>query len=178
MMKIALTNLHQYNEGILNYVWLELPATDEEIEKAFDAIQVSHDDAEYFDNFGCPMEEYFITDYECDFYDVGEYESLETLNELAETLDDLSEDEAEVVEALMKEGYDLEEALEKKDDVIFYPDCYDMEDVAYRIVEESGMLDNIPECVSRYFDYETYARDLDIEGNFIRCGSGYLEVVG
>ena len=30
-MKIALTNLGKYNEGVLDYVWLTLPATEEEI---------------------------------------------------------------------------------------------------------------------------------------------------
>ena len=48
MMNIALTNLGQYNEGILNFTWLSLPATEEEIAEAFDKIQVSHDDKHYY----------------------------------------------------------------------------------------------------------------------------------
>ena len=42
-------------------------------------------------------------------------------------------------------------------------------DFAYYIVEETGLLDGKDEILSRYFDYEAYARDLFIDGySFIK----------
>ena len=40
-MRIALTNLGMYNEGTLNYIWLDLPATAEEIEAAKNEININ-----------------------------------------------------------------------------------------------------------------------------------------
>ena len=42
-----------------------------------------------------------------------------------------------------------------------------MTDIAHQIVEECRYLDNVPDNVAKYFDYEAYGRDLQIEGNFI-----------
>ena len=42
-----------------------------------------------------------------------------------------------------------------------------MTDVAYQVVEECGYLDNVPDDVARYFDYESFGRELEIEGNYI-----------
>ena len=158
-MKIALTNLGKYNQGVLDFVWLTLPATDKEIAAAFDKIEVSHDDTHYYSD-GCghiatndyygEYEEYFITDYECDFYNIGEYENLETLNEIAETIDGLTDDEAEIVKALMEDGEDLEEAINNIDRCILYSGCDSMLDVAYEIVDNCGMLDRMPEDLQSF----------------------------
>lgn len=176
-INIALTNLGQYNEGILNFTWLELPASDEEIAEAFDKIQVCHDDVEYYGPCGNPYEEYFITDYECDFLQIGEYENLEELNETAEALEDLMDYEAEIVKALMNDGYDLSEALDKKDDCYYYDNCDTMADVAERYAEETGLLDSIPESLRYYFDFEAYGREMEYEGHWIATDTGYIEVV-
>lgn len=185
-MSIALTNLGQYNEGILNFTWLELPATDEEITRAFDKISVSHDDTHYYsDGLGHvtsleksigEYEEWFITDYECAFYQIGEYESLEKLNEIAEKLDDMSDYEADIVRALLNEGYTLDEALDKKDDCIYWSDCNDMTDVAYQYVEECDLLHDVPDSLKNYFDYEAFGRDLSYSGHWIATDDGYIEV--
>ena len=50
------------------------------------------------------------------------------------------------------------------------------EDFAYYLVDESGLLRNIHDNVSRYFDYDAYARDLFLDGySFVRLnGQGYV----
>lgn len=159
MMNIYLTNLGKYNEGELIGEWVELPVSHEELRKVFERIGINEE-----------YEEYFITDYECDFYEVGEYESLDTLNEIAERIEELGEEESEVVKALMSElGYTLNEAIDKVNsgDYRIYSDCDDMADIAYQVVEECGYLNNVPDNVARYFDYESFGRDLDIEGTYI-----------
>lgn len=158
MMNIYLTNLGKYNEGELVGEWVQLPISNEELQKVFERIGINKE-----------YEEYFITDYECDFYEIGEYESISTLNEMAEKFDDLNEEQEQVVKVLMSEcGYDLDGAIEKAEsgDYRIYTDCNDMTDVAYAVVEECDYLRNVPETVARYFDYEAFGRDLGIEGSF------------
>lgn len=170
MLKIYLTNLGKYNEGELLGEWVELPVSQDELKEVFKRIGINEQ-----------YEEYFITDYECDFYEVGEYENLDTLNEIAEKLNELEEEESTVAKALMSEcGYTLDEAIEKVNngDYRIYSDCNDMTDVAYEVVEECGYLNNVPENVARYFDYEAFGRDLGIEGTFIFLDNGdCLEVI-
>lgn len=171
-ISIYLTNLGKYNEGELVGEWLELPATEEEIEACKKRIGISDEP----DENGNIYEEYFVTDYECEFYAVGEYESLDDLNELAETLDGMDDDEAEIVEALMDElGYDLEEAIDAALDCIRYEGCDDMGDVAYRLYED-GCLGDIPERLVSYIDWDAYGRDLSFEGTFVSYNGGYIEV--
>ena len=171
MMNIYLTNLGKYNEGELVGEWVKLPVSDEELQKVFKRIGINEE-----------YEEYFITDYECYFYEIGEYENIDTLNEIAEKIDNLDEEQEQVVKVLMSEcGYDLDGAIEKAEsgDYRFYTDCDDMTDIAYVVVEECGYLDNVPENVARYFDYEAYGRDLDIEGSFHFLDNGdCIEIIG
>ena len=148
MMNIYLTNLGKYNEGELVGEWVQLPISNEELQKVFERIGINEE-----------YEEYFITDYECDFYEIGEYENIDTLNEIAEKIDNLDEEQEQVVKVLMSEcGYDLDGAIEKAEsgDYRIYSDCDSMTDVAYAVVEEYGYLDNVPETVARYFDYEAF----------------------
>lgn len=163
MLNIFITNLGKYNEGELVGEWVKLPVSEEELESVFERIGINEE-----------YEEHFITDYETDItgLKVGEYDNIEDLNELAETLEDLDEYEREIVEAMISEGYDLEEALEKKDDCMVYHDCNDMTDVAEQYAEETGLLDNIPENLRYYFDFEAYGRDMGIEGTFVFTNNG------
>lgn len=159
MMNIYLTNLGKYNEGELIGEWVELPVSQEELQKVFERIGINEE-----------YEEYCIADYECDFYEVGEYESLDALNEMAERIEELDEEESEIVKVLMSElGYTLDEAIDKVNsgDYTIYSDCDDMTDIAYQVVEECGYLNNVPDNVARYFDYESFGRDLGIEGTYI-----------
>lgn len=138
---------------------MDLPIEKEDLQEAFKRIGID----------GKQYEEYFITDYECDFYKIGEYESITKLNEIAEKIDNLDEEQEQVVKVLMSEcGYDLDDAIEKAEsgDYRIYSNCDNMTDVAYIVVEECGYLDNAPEFLTRYFDYEAYGRDLGIEGSF------------
>lgn len=187
-INIALTNLGQYNEGILNFVWLSLPASDEEIAAAFDQIQVSHDGVHYYSDglghasteahkdFYGEYEEYFITDYECDFMEINEYSNLEVLNEIAEQIESLDEYEQEIVKALIDDGYTLEQALEEKDNCYVYSGCNSMAEVAEQYAEETGLLDSIPENLRYYFDFEAFGRDMSFEGHWIATNNGYIEV--
>lgn len=169
MLRIYLTNLGKYNEGMLVGEWVDLPVSEEELEKVFNRIGINDE-----------YEEYFITDYESDIdgLKVGEYENIDDLNELAEALEDLDSEEENVLSVMLEDGCTFEEALEKiKDrDYMVYYNCDSMEDVAYQVVKESGLLDGVPEKVARYFNYEAYGRDLEIEGTFYQINNAYIEI--
>lgn len=158
-MNIFITNLGKYNEGELIGEWATLPISEKELQGLFERIGINEE-----------YEEYFITDYECDFYEVGEYENIKTLNEIAEEMEKLSEEAQKVAKAIMNDlGYNLEEAtrIANNNDYRIYSDCDNMTDIAYQVVEECGYLNNVPDNVARYFDYESFGRDLGIEGTYI-----------
>ena len=79
-----------------------------------------------------------------------------------------------------EEPSNLVEAIEKVNsgDYRIYSDCDSMTDIAYQVVEECGYLNNVPDTVARYFDYEAFGRDSGIEGTFIFLDDGScLEVI-
>ncbi len=69
----------------------------------------------------------------------------------------------------------LEELLEHQDDIIYYPDCEDMEDVARYLIEETGVLGEVPANLQNYIDYKAFGRDLEIEGSFLVSSHGVFE---
>ena len=166
MIKIFLTNLGIYNEGSLVGEWLELPATQEEIDTCLNNIGIGEE-----------YEEYFITDFESDIdgLHIGEYESLEELNTITEALQDV---DTEIIEALLYHGYSLEDIESKVNDCIIYYDCNDMEDVAIEYIEECGLLNDVPEHLQSYFDYEAYGRDMDLEGRFYFANGNCIQILG
>lgn len=175
MLRIYLTNLGKYNEGELVGEWISLPISEEELEAVKERIGISDEP----DENGCYYEEWFITDYETDLdgVEVGEYDSIDELNELAETIEDLDEYEEKIVRALLSDGYELEEAIDKKDDCMMYYNCTDMEDVAREYAEETGLLNSIPENLQNYFDFEAFGRDMGYEGYFIFIGCDCIQVL-
>lgn len=69
----------------------------------------------------------------------------------------------------------LEDLCEHADDIIHYPDCDDMTDVAYYFIDECQSLGEIPDRIRSYIDYEAYGRDLDLEGRFVVTNHGVFE---
>ena len=163
MMKIYIKNLGKYNEGELLGEWVELPISTDEFNNVLERIGIND-----------KYKEYFISDYETDFdYEIGEYDSISELNDLAYQLEDI-EDGKEVIKAMLESGYDMEESIEKfkNNDFMIWYDCEHMYDVAYCYVEETGMLDNVPDGLAQYFDYELFGRDMYLEGDYIFTNNG------
>lgn len=165
--KIALTNLGKYNEGELVFTWLSVPFTSEELEEAFDKIEVASN-TEY--------EEYFISDYETDIegLKIHEYENLDELNDLLERIESLDSYEVEVLEAIIEaRGESLESALEtiEKSDYIYYSNIYSYEELAEQFVEE-GLFGEIPEHLASYIDYEKIGRDLKYD--YVKTSKGFI----
>ena len=88
----CITNLGKYNEGELIGEWVKFPASQKELAATLKRIGIGEKD-----EFVCPYEEWFITDYDCyipGLYKVaGEYESIDELNMLAKKLVEMPEDD-------------------------------------------------------------------------------------
>lgn len=168
VFNIYLTNLGKYNEGELVGKWVSLPTAN-----GFN---------EHLEEIGINeiYEEWFISDYETDIdgLEVGEYDNIEELDELAAELESLDDYDAKAFSAFIEYGYSFNEALENVQDGNYriYNDCQDMEDVAMVVVEEYGYLDQMPENLRFYFDYKAFGRDLGIEGTFIYIDGDYVEL--
>ena len=166
MLKIFISNLKEYNNGKIIGEWVSLPC--EDIKEVLDKISNNDND------------ELFISDYETDIngLKIGEYEDILQLNEIAEEIDNLSDDELLALQAYLEQYNDIEQALEEvhQGNYRIYYNCDNMEDVAYQVVNDCGLLDGVPEEVKIYFDYEAYGRDMDINRTFIQIDNSFVEL--
>lgn len=174
-LNVFITNLGAYAAGELRGEWLGLPAAEAERRKAWERI-------------GAP-EEVFFTDYEAEdvpgiAQNLGECESLEQLNNLAEALEDMDEAErltmAAVLETGMAWAHGAAELLDVCEDVqdgvyILIEGVSNEEDLGYYYAEETGVIDELPDWTRRYFDYEAYGRDIAIEACGEFCRAGWIE---
>lgn len=167
MLKIYVTNLRKYNNGKIIGEWVNLPC--EGLEEVLDKISNNGKD------------ELFISDYETDIsgLKVAEYKDILQLNEIAEEIDNFDDEEVIIFQAYLDQyANDIEQALEevRQGNYTIYENCDNMEDVAYQAVNESGLLDGVPEQVKMYFDYEAYGRDMDINRTFIQIDNSFVEL--
>ena len=162
--RVYIANLGKYNEGELVGAWFTLPIDEDEI-----AEKVGLNDI---------YEEYAIHDYEAPF-PVDEYTSVERLNEMYDMYEELSADFSdEAIETLLNEHFDsIDEFYENKDDIIFYSECNTMTDVAWEYIYQIGGIRQLsPETLMNYFDYESFGRDMEIEGTFLFTDNGAYQI--
>lgn len=154
MLKLYIANLGKYNEGELVGKWVNLPC--EELGQVLEEIEVIE---------GTAYEEYAIHDYESDIdgLEVGEYESIWELNDLAEQLESLDDTQLEHLKAYMEaQGTALAYALENFEDTNFYQGM-SLIDLAYELVDE-GCFGDVADGLKNYIDYEAIAKDLGYDG--------------
>ena len=170
-MKIFITNLGRYNEGYLVGKWVKLPVCEDVLDKVLKEIGID----EYY-------EEYFITDYENEIIGIGdvisEYSSVQALNELAQRLEDLSDDEADKLGAVLeyeacRSVSEVLELLDKLDEFDLLTDVTDDEELGYYYAEEYCSID-IPEHIQPYFDYEKFGRDVRLQSCCLYTSYGFL----
>jgi antirestriction protein len=187
-IKIYVANLGKYNDGELVGNWFTLPY---DIEEMMVEVGVAHydEDGEYVpyviekDEQGNEYwyEEVAIHDYEAPF-NIGEYDRISNLNEIAERLESLSSDDEEILEMLLETGeFSLDDGIDEVENgnYMIYHNCDDMSDVAYQWYEETGGLSEIEKVISAsYIDWERIGRDMEIEGSFYYVGnSTYIQLL-
>ena len=163
---IAIQNLTDYNNGITNFTWLELPASEEDIQKALEKINALED------------EDFFISDFETDLelpkseFDINTLMELEELSNTLEDFEALDEWEQEETAAILEfETMSLETAMDnqRQGRFIFYSGIENEYDLGEYYVTELGCWD-IPEHIRNYIDYKAYGEDISYDGMFTTYG--------
>ncbi|EAD5509217.1 antirestriction protein ArdA [Listeria monocytogenes] len=140
-------------------VWFILPTSEEDIRFVMD--------------FSEEQERILICDYNAPFV-INETDDIQKLNNIAMNYDMYSSHPAvDYLVDLVKDGCfsNIESAFEEIESIVVHYNCNSMIDIAYIFIEESGLLSDVPEDVERYFNYEAYASDLEIEGYFYFTGN-------
>lgn len=154
--RIFVTNLGKYNEGELIGEWLNLPATEEEIQQVMQKIGIN---GEY--------EEAFVTD--SDGFGpikVDENTPISKLNKIAEEIDGVDLD---ILGAIMNAGYTFEQALQLYADgdyTFIEADSggHGNKELALAYVEMIGGFSGLDtETKQNHFDYEQYGRDAKMD---------------
>ena len=171
-MKVYITDLEAYISGHLVGNWYILPMDSdllaESIENELQRGKEICEDSHFH-------EEYFITDCECDYMVIGEYDSLTKLNDIAEKMEALNDQDRTAVKLMLENGVvsDIDGAIEHLEDMICTGETK-MEDVAYSYIEDTGALQNMANNLQSYFDYEAFGRDMEIEGSYYEDNEGVL----
>ena len=176
IIKGYITNLGKYNEGVLSYKLISFPISDKELNEVLKEIGCMYIDEEG-EEHNINYEEYFFSNWECNipFY-FDEYVSINEVNEIAERVEALSDFEQEILKTILEEHTgNIENALSIVEcgDYNLWDSCYNMADVAVAMAEEYGYLNNIPEPLKYYIDYESWGRDIRANGTFLE-GENYI----
>ena len=164
---VFVENGMDYRNGGMTGAWFDLPMTEEELVEAFAKIGVKYSEDDCILN-----KDYVITDFENDVeYEVGDYEPIGLLNDLAERLQNV--DDLVWLTAYMDEtGESLDEAIEHYEDNSEFYVGMTLREVAEEFVDET---ENLSDFAKRYFDYDTFANDLRIDG-YVEYDGGVLYV--
>ena len=138
-MAVYIANLGKYNEGYLVGAWFTFPIDEEDVKEKIGLNE--------------QYEEYAIHDTDNFPIAIGEYVSIEELNEMYEMIEELPDYIVECLDEFISHYGTLEEVVEHKDDIYYYPDCETMTDVAYYYIDELQALGDIPPSLQNYIDY-------------------------
>lgn len=156
MIKIYVENLGKKNDGFANGSWFELPLS-------FRVIASKIGLNEHY-------EEYIITDYEAPF-PIGEFDSIDKLNNFAEAIEELPDYITSYTKELIEEYYgSFEELLNDWEEISYIEDVSN--DRLYgEYIIDTGYF-NVPDNLAFYIDYEALGRDWRINGNILYVDSG------
>ena len=146
--------LASYNNGILHGAWVDATLGIDHIQDALRIILKSSPIAE--------AEEWAVHDYEgFETLNICEYEGFESICEKADFIEKHGALGAALADYF---GGDLEEAKQALDEQ--YCGAYDnLTDYVREFYEECGMLNEVPEYLARYIDFEAIGRDMDLAGD-------------
>jgi len=183
MLKIYLTDLAAYNKGYLIGEWVTLPMDQEDIEVYITKVLKQGEalcfmQTQYYENH----EEHYISDYQWDdisVFSINEYDDIYKLNKNLKTLEEHGKDDLDAIRFLLNENLasNIDDALTKLDDVIVHYDST-MESIAQDLLKECYDLEIIPSIIANNIDYESIARDLELEGNYYKNNGVIYEYIG
>lgn len=172
MIRLYIANLGKYNKGELVGAWLTLPL-------AYDEDDFKQEFQEFLESqvgINEEYEEFAIHDYETDLeMEIGEYDNVAHLNELAAKIEDIREYDMNAFKALI-EAENIDTALEliESRDFTFYEDINTHEELGYYIVEEGLFGVEIPSALANYIDHEAIGRDWSMD--MTETSYGYIQI--
>lgn len=174
-ISLAITNLKDYNQGVLAFKWLDLPTTESEIDGIYNKISNDYED------------EVFVSDIDQVFEYIknsGEYMTYNDVIRLNDFLNDFDGD-SDMLKALIEyQGDDLLELIDNDyidfDDILFYPWITTNEEYAKFCLESYDIDIN---SIERYIDFEELgediARDLGYDDvDYYEFGKEYIDDIG
>lgn len=164
-MKIYAACLASYNNGILHGAWIDASSDADEMQEAVNAMLASSKIPD--------AEEFAIHDYDGLPSSFGEYPGLETIAEFVELCEEFDHIDSDDMAKIIADFSDLAEARSAlNDDFCGIYDCF--RDYADEAADEmlachDAKADSI---LVRYFDYDAFARDLNMDMRTIDLNSG------
>lgn len=154
--------INVYVENIHDQIgdWFELPTN---LAKVYETLKVNDDG------------EIAITDYEAPFT-IGEYDSLNHLNQTARIMDNAPDYIVENAQAMIDEGWfkDMYDVLTTyQDKITFFPNIHDNDELGTYLIEH-GYYGDVPEKLSYYLDYEKLGQDYQINSGGIYLKGGFM----
>lgn len=174
--RIYVASLSDYTAGILYGVWIDLTTCNGE-DDVRAAIHAMLDDSPTAKKEGVPAEEWAIHAFEgFAGLHVPESESIGALWEAHEIMESLDDPEAFADWLTYERSADISEVTQEN--LSAFQEAYrgwyrSKEEFAEELVEEMGLLSNVDELLSRYFDYEAFARDLFMS-DYYMTENGYV----
>ncbi len=177
-IRVYLTDLAAYNDGFLKGDWVEL-------HKNFDL-------ASELETLNIKSE-FFISDFETNLnIHICEYAGMDELKQLGELVDAINDNDIDsgVADVIIGTEYNLNKAIEiiKDGDFMLYElNPYNNkgitdedldEALGYCLVEECGVLDDAPDFVKGYFDYQSYGHDVrsEMTGDYTKDGKYFVRL--
>ncbi len=178
MLKVYITDLAAYNNGVLCGEWVTLPLATKELTSKIKEILANGEEA--VDGFN--HEEWFISDYEWDYISlstISEYEDIYKLNEELLYIGTLDTTTLKAIKYLLDFNIatDLIDAYYKSGEVRVYENST-LEDIAYEYISECYDLNAIPPIIANNIDYYSVGRDLELDGAYDAIGSDIYEYHG
>lgn len=167
--RIYVADLAAYNAGILHGVWIELEdkSVDDVSAEVGEMLAVGTSRYAY-QTLSNNHEEWAIHDYEgFGPLEISEYEGFARLVDLAEGINEHGEAFAHFVSHF---GLPSDVALTEFDDA--YIGDTSVRDYAYDLADELMDSEQLPQdsILRRYFDYDQFARDLELSGDVVDAG--------
>ncbi len=158
--------LSAYGNGYLHGDWIDASEGIDHVKDCIKEILSTSPVAE-------ECEEWAIHDFQgFGNYKVEEYSDLDKLCEIAEFLRECDKFPPDVVSELVND-YGIDGAKEKMEED-FIGEFESTTDLAYHFVDEFGYLDGVSKTVARYFDYKSFGRDLDLNGDVMSFSGHYF----
>lgn len=152
--RIYVACLSSYNNGILHGGWINCDGkTANELQESVNAI-LATSSIRYSEEFAIHDHEGFPN------YVIGESTPLDDVAIIVEAL---SSEYALGFEYLITDGYSIPDSIDKAPDISFFEGS--VVDYAKSYLDDSGLIDSIPESLRFYFDYEKFARDVEYSGD-------------